>query len=196
SPRRRREPRRARSAHPSGSGTRKDQWMSVGEATKTTRRIVPYMSRFDRRARTGLLVGALAMFFALDVAFLLSMAGLPFVADSLGQAIIDVLPGFISIPLIEALHQWAKILLGIGVLVLFEIDGAVTGLLAAAPGRRDRAVIAIGLLPWVAAYVLARVFAAERIEPVTSFIDAAGGALVFLLGLAFLLPSALAGQEA
>ncbi|TME59367.1 MAG: hypothetical protein E6I51_12010 [Chloroflexi bacterium] len=170
--------------------------MSVGEATKTTRRIVPYMSRFDRRARTGLLVGALAMFFALDVAFLLSMAGLPFVADSLGQAIIDVLPGFISIPLIEALHQWAKILLGIGVLVLFEIDGAVTGLLAAAPGRRDRAVIAIGLLPWVAAYVLARVFAAERIEPVTSFIDAAGGALVFLLGLAFLLPSALAGQEA
>src|SRR5437879_4004608 len=110
--------------------------MSVGEATKTTRRIVPYMSRFDRRARTGLLVGALAMFFALDVAFLLSMAGLPFVADSLGQAIIDVLPGFISIPLIEALHQWAKILLGIGVLVLFEIDGAATGLLAAAPGRR------------------------------------------------------------
>jgi len=154
------------------------------------------MSRFDRRARTGLLVGALAMFFALDVAFLLSMAGLPFVADSLGQAIIDVLPGFISIPLIEALHQWAKILLVIGVLALFEIDGAATGLLAAAPGRRDRAVIAIGLLPWVAAYVLARVFAAERIEPVTSFIDAAGGALVFLLGLAFLLPSALAGQEA
>src|SRR5437588_238978 len=153
------------------------------------------MGRFDRRARTGMLVGALAMFFALDVAFLLSMAGLPFVADSLGQAIIDVLPGFISIPLIEALHQWAKILLGIGVLLLFEIDGAVTGLLAAAPGRRDRAVIAIGLLPWVAAYVLARVFAAERIEPVTSFIDAAGGALVFLLGLAFLLPSALAGQE-
>ena len=32
------------------------------------------MGRFDRRARTGMLVGALAMFFALDVAFLLSMA--------------------------------------------------------------------------------------------------------------------------
>src|SRR2546422_421172 len=73
------------------------------------------MSRFDRRARTGMLVGALAMFFALDVAFLLSMAGLPFAADSLGQAIIDVLPGWISIPLIEALHQWAKILLVLGV---------------------------------------------------------------------------------
>src|SRR5436190_1841826 len=30
------------------------------------------MGRFDRRARTGMLVGALAMFFALDVAFLLA----------------------------------------------------------------------------------------------------------------------------
>src|SRR6266480_7811605 len=106
------------------------------------------MGRFDRRARTGMLVGALAMFFALDVAFLLSMAGMPFVADSLGQAIIDVLPGFISIPLIEALHQWAKVLLGIGVLVLFEIDGAATGLLAAAR-RRTVAVLGVGLLPWV-----------------------------------------------
>src|SRR5438874_895740 len=83
-------------------------------ATRTTRRIVPYMGRFDRRARTGMLVGALAMFFALDVAFLLSMAGMPFVADSLGQAIIDVLPGSISISLIEALHQWAKVLLVVG----------------------------------------------------------------------------------
>jgi len=65
------------------------------------------MSRFDRRTRTGMLVGAIAMFFALDAAFLLSMAGMPFVADSLGQAIIDLLPGWISIPLIDALHQWA-----------------------------------------------------------------------------------------
>src|SRR5881398_3347318 len=122
------------------------------------------LRRAVRRARTGLLVGALAMFFALDVAFLLSMAGLPFVADSLGQAIIDVLPGFISIPLIEALHQWAKILLVIGVLALFEIDGAETGLLAASR-RRTVAVQGVGLLPWVAAFVLARLFSSQRIEP-------------------------------
>src|SRR5437867_7037297 len=109
------------------------------------------MGRFDRRARTGMLVGALAMFFALDVAFLLSMAGMPFVADSLGQAIIDVLPGFISIPLIDALHQWAKILLVVGVVALFLIDGAATGLLAASPRRRTAVVLGVGLLPWIAA---------------------------------------------
>ena len=39
------------------------------------------MNRFDGRARAGLLVGALAMFFALDVAFLLTVVGLPFVAE-------------------------------------------------------------------------------------------------------------------
>jgi len=137
-----------------------------------------------------MLVGALAMFFALDVAFLLSMAGMPFVADSLGQAIIDVLPGFISIPLIEALHQWAKILLIVGVVALFLIDGAATGLLAASR-RRSAAVLGLGLLPWVAAFVFARLFSPQRIEPVTSLIDAAVGATVFLAALAFILPSAL-----
>src|SRR5205085_10992035 len=106
------------------------------------------MGRFDRRARTGLLVGGLAMFFALDVAFLLSMAGMPFVADSLGQAIIDVLPGFISIPLIEALHQWAKIILIVGVVALFLIDGAATGFLAASR-RRAGALLSVGLPPWL-----------------------------------------------
>ncbi|HEX9266327.1 MAG TPA: molybdopterin-dependent oxidoreductase [Candidatus Limnocylindria bacterium] len=149
------------------------------------------MGRFDRRARTGMLVGALAMFFALDVAFLLSMAGMPFVADSLGQAIIDVLPGFISIPLIDALHQWAKILLIVGVVALFLIDGAATGLLAASPRRRTAVVLGVGLLPWVAAFALARLFAPLRIEPVTSLIDAAVGAAVFLAALAFILPSAV-----
>ena len=148
------------------------------------------MGRFDRRARTGMLVGALAMFFALDVAFLLSMAGMPFVADSLGQAIIDVLPGWISIPLIEALHEWAKILLVVGVVALFLIDGAATGALAASR-RRTAAVVGVGLLPWVAAFVLARIVSPLRIEPVTSLIDAAVGAAVFLAALAFILPSAL-----
>jgi DMSO/TMAO reductase YedYZ molybdopterin-dependent catalytic subunit len=137
-----------------------------------------------------MLVGALAMFFALDVAFFLSMAGMPFVADSLGQAIIDLLPGWISIPLIDALHHWAKILLVVGVVGLFLIDGAATGLLAASR-RRTGAVLAVGLLPWVAAFVLARIISPQRIEPVTSLIDAAVGAAVFLASLAFILPSAL-----
>jgi DMSO/TMAO reductase YedYZ molybdopterin-dependent catalytic subunit len=148
------------------------------------------MGRFDRRARTGMLVGALAMFFALDVAFLLSLAGMPFVADSLGQAIIDVLPGWISIPLIDALHQWAKILLVVGVLALFFIDGAVTGALATSPKRRTALVVGVGVLPWAAAFLLARIFAPQRIEPVTSLIDAAAGAAVFLATLAYILPSA------
>ena len=148
------------------------------------------MGRFDRRARTGMLVGALAMFFALDVAFLLSMAGMPFVVDSLGQAFIDVLPGWISIPLIDALHQWAKILLVVGLIALFLIDGAATGLVAASR-RRTVAVVGVGLLPWVAAFVFARIFSPQRIEPVTSLIDAAVGAAVFLAALAFILPSAL-----
>jgi DMSO/TMAO reductase YedYZ molybdopterin-dependent catalytic subunit len=137
-----------------------------------------------------MLVGALAMFFALDVAFLLSMAGMPFVADSLGQAIIDVLPGWISIPLIELLHQWAKILLVLGVVGLFLIDGAATGVLSASR-RRTAVVLGVGLLPWVAAFGLARIFAPQRIEPVTSLIDAAVGAAVFLASLALILPSAL-----
>ena len=148
------------------------------------------MGRFDRRARTGMLVGALALFFALDVAFLLSMAGMPFVVDSLGQAFIDVLPGWISIPLIEALHEWAKILLVVGLIALFLIDGAATGLVAASR-RGTVAVVGVGLLPWVAAFVFARIFSPQRIEPVTSLIDAAVGAAVFLAALAFILPSAL-----
>jgi DMSO/TMAO reductase YedYZ molybdopterin-dependent catalytic subunit len=141
-----------------------------------------------------MLVGALAMFFALDVSFLLSLAGMPFVADSLGQAIIDVLPGWISIPLIELLHHWAKVLLVAGVIALFFIDGAATGYLAASSRRRDAAVVGLGLLPWIVAYGLARVFAAQKIDPVTSLIDAAAGAAVFLVALAWILPSAAGAQ--
>ena len=137
-----------------------------------------------------MLVGALAMFFALDVAFLLSLAGMPFVADALGQAIIEVLPGWITIPLIELLHFWAKSLLVVGVLALFFVDGAVTGVLAVSPRRRDAAVVAVALLPWFAAVAFAQLFAASKIEPVTSFIDSAAGAATFLLSLGFVLPTA------
>src|SRR5919198_5234979 len=150
------------------------------------------MGRLDRRARTGVIVGAIATFLALDVAFVVSMAGMPFVADSLGQAIIDVLPGWISIPLIEVLHEWAKILLIVGVIALFFIAGGAAGALAASERRRDRIVIAVGVRPWLAAYALARVFSPERIEPTTSLIDAAAGAAAYLVVLAFVLPSAVA----
>ena len=88
------------------------------------------MGRLTPRERTGLLVGVLAMFLALDVAFLVSLVGLPFTPFALGQAIIDVLPGWISIPLIELLHFWAKALLVIGVLALFLIAGGIAGMFA------------------------------------------------------------------
>src|SRR5438128_1347276 len=143
-----------------------------------------------------MLVGALAMFFALDVSFLVSLAGMPFVADSLGQAIIDVLPGWISIPLIELLQYWAKWLLIVGVVALFFADGAITGLLAVAPRRRDATVVAVAVVPWVASVVLAQLFSASKIEPVTSIIDAAAGAATFLVSLAFVLPSAAAQAAA
>ena len=95
------------------------------------------MGRLTPRERTGLLIGVLAMFLALDVAFLVSLVGLPFTPYALGQAIIDVLPGWISIPLIELLHFWAKALLVIGVLALFVIAGGVAGALAISPPRGD-----------------------------------------------------------
>ena len=95
------------------------------------------MGRLTPRERTGLLVGVLAMFLALDVAFLVSLVGLPFTPFALGQAIIDVLPGWISIPLIELLHFWAKALLVIGVLALFLIAGGIAGILAISPRRGD-----------------------------------------------------------
>jgi DMSO/TMAO reductase YedYZ molybdopterin-dependent catalytic subunit len=117
---------------------------------------------------------------------------MPFVADALGQAIIEVLPGAITIPLIELLHFWAKTLLVAGVVVLFLVAGAVTGVLAITARGRNTPVVAIALLPWVASVVLARLFAAEKIEPVTSLIDAAAGAATFLVALALLVPTAAA----
>src|SRR5439155_1511158 len=42
------------------------------------------MGRLTPRERTGLLVGVLAMFLALDVAFLVSLVGLPFTPFALG----------------------------------------------------------------------------------------------------------------
>src|SRR5947207_10064922 len=103
--------------------------------------------RLDHRARTGLLVGGLAMFFALDIAFLVSLAGFAFAPDAFGQALIEVMPGFIVVPLIGLLQFWAKRLLGGGVLVGFLFGGAAAGALSVDPRRRDRTVLAVGALP-------------------------------------------------
>ena len=149
------------------------------------------MGRLDARTRTGVLVGGLAMFLALDIAFLVSLVGLPFSPFALGQAIIDVLPGFISIPLIETLQFWAKGLLVIGVLVLFFGGGMLAGALAVAPRHRDRTVLAAVAAPWALAFALGQLFAAQRIDTGTSLIDSAVGLAANALALAFLAPSAL-----
>lgn len=149
------------------------------------------MRNFDARARTGLIVGALAMFLALDVAFLVSLIGLPFAPFALGQAIIDVLPGAVSIPLIETLQFWAKGLLIVGVVALFFATGASAGLFAVTPGRRDREVVAVAAAPWIVAVALGQVFAPLRIDLATSVIDGAVGFIVNALALAYLAPASL-----
>src|SRR5687768_3913499 len=143
------------------------------------------MGRLTPRERTGLLIGGVAMFLALNVAFLVSLVGLPFTPLALGQAIIDVLPGWISIPLIEALHFWAKALLVIGVLALFLIAGGVAGWVAISSERGDRAVFAAVATPWTAAVLLAQLFAAEKIDLGTSLIDAGVGLVANAIALAY-----------
>jgi DMSO/TMAO reductase YedYZ molybdopterin-dependent catalytic subunit len=150
------------------------------------------MGRLTPRQRTGLLVGVLAMFLALDVAFLVSLVGLPFTPLALGQAIIDVLPGWISIPLIELLHFWAKALLVIGVLALFLLAGGVAGVFAVSSQRSDRAVLGMVAAPWIVAVVLGQLFAAEKIDLATSLVDAAVGLATNALALSYLAPAALA----
>src|SRR4051812_29322957 len=187
----RRARRRARSAHRQGTESRRDPPRSSEEEALARGRIVPYMGRLDSRTRTGLLVGALAMFLALDVAFLVSLAGLPFAPYALGQAIIDVLPGFISIPLIETLQFWAKGLLVVGVIALFFIGGALSGALAVSPRRGPGAVLAALAAPWVIAVGLGALIAGQRIDAGTSILDGAVGVAVNALALAFLAPASL-----
>ncbi len=152
------------------------------------------MKRFAPHERTGLIVGVLAMFLALDVAFLMSLIGLPFAPLALGQAIIDVLPGWISIPLIELLQYWAKGLLVIGVIALFLVGGAITGLVAVDGKRRDRTVLAWAVGPWLLAVALGQLFASAKIDLATSVIDAAVGVVANALALAYLAPAALSRE--
>lgn len=152
------------------------------------------MSGLDPRTRTGALIGALAMFLALDVAFLVSLIGLPFAPNALGQAIIDVLPGWISIPLIERLQFWAKGLLVLGVLLLFLVAGAVAGAFAVVSGRRTALVAALVALPWALAVVLGQLFAGAKIDLATSVIDAAVGIVANALALGWLVTASLSRE--
>lgn len=150
------------------------------------------MGRLTPRERTGLLIGVLAMFLALDVAFLVSLVGLPFTPFALGQAIIDVLPGWISIPLIELLHFWAKALLVIGVLALFLIAGGIAGMFAISPRRGDAAVVGAVAAPWIVAVILGQLFAGQKIDLGASVVDSAVGLATNALALMYLAPAALA----
>ena len=138
----------------------------------------------DQRTRTGLLVGGLAMFFALDLAFLVSLAGFAFAPEAVGQALIGVLPGFIVVPLIGLLQFWAKRLLIVGVLGLFLVSGSIGGALAVDPRRRDSTVLITGALPWIAAVVLAQL--GGNVDLSSVLLTSAVGALTYFGALQLL----------
>ena len=142
--------------------------------------------RLDARTRTGLLVGALSMFFALDIEFLASLPGFVFAPDALGQAFIELLPGWIVIPLIALLQFWAKRLLVFGVLGLFMLVGALAGALAADPRRRSLTVAATGATPWVAAVVLGELFANGKFDLSSILLTSGVGAAVYFVSLQLL----------
>lgn len=141
-----------------------------------------------------MLVGLLAMFLALDVAFLVSLAGMPFAPLALGQALIALVPGSVQIALIETLLYGAKILLVVGVTLLFLIAGGVAGAATVSPSRRGVDVLAWTAGPWAIAILLGQVFAPQRIDLATSVIDAAAGFVVQALLLVFLAPASLARE--
>ncbi|MGH2379423.1 MAG: molybdopterin-dependent oxidoreductase, partial [Candidatus Limnocylindria bacterium] len=134
-----------------------------------------------------LTAGIVAMAGALLVAFLLSVIGFPFAPATLGQAVIEALPGWISVPLIELLQFWAQRLLILGVIAGFLACGAAAGLLAGDERARTRWVVAAGALPWAAAPVLGQLFAGETTDLGGSLFAAAVGAATFFGMLSFLL---------
>lgn len=134
-----------------------------------------------------LTAGIVSMVCALLITFLLSVLGIPFAPAVLGQAIIEALPGWISIPLIELLQFWAQRLLIVGVLAGFVACGAAAGILAADERARTWHVVAAAALPWVAAVVLGQVFAGETTDLASSLFAAALGAATTFGMLWFLL---------
>jgi len=139
-----------------------------------------------RRARTGLLVGGLAMSFAILVAYLASLIGFTFAPDALAQSVIEVLPGAIAVPLIELLQFWAKRLLVAGVLIAFLASGALAGARATDPRRRDRTVVATGIAPWAITVLLSQLFAGSKVDLPSILLTGSVGAVAFLVALQFL----------
>src|SRR5579859_1686843 len=133
------------------------------------------------------MAGGVAMVFALLVAYLLSVTGIPFPPIALGQAIIEALPGQVTVPLIALLQHWAQRLLVIGVLALFLIDGSATAMAAVSPRVRTAAVVALGALPWILTVVSAQLLAGAKIDLGGDVLASAAGAAAFFGGLAFLL---------
>ena len=126
------------------------------------------------------------MVFAILVAYLASLIGFTFAPDALAQAVIEVLPGAIAVPLIELLQFWAKRLLVGGVLVGFIASGGLAGALAVDPRRRDRTVVAVGIAPWLLTVLLSQLVAGSKVDLPSILLTGSVGAVAFLLGLHFL----------
>jgi len=135
----------------------------------------------------GAIAGGVAMAFALLVAYLLSAVGVPFPPVALGQAIVEALPGWISIPLIELLQHWAQRLLVVGVLGLYLGAGVATGVAATREGIRTALVVGLGALPWAATVALAQLLAGTKIDLGGDLFASAAGAGASFGALASLL---------
>lgn len=123
---------------------------------------------------------------ALCVAFIASLFLGAFAPVALAQALIELMPGWLSVPLIELLRFWAQRLLVIGVLALFVISGALAGALATTPATRTRSVVLAGAAPWAAAALLAMVFASSQVAPLAAIAGAGIGLTAFFGPLALL----------
>lgn len=136
---------------------------------------------------TAVLAGGVAMAFALLVVLLLSETGAPFPPAALGQAIVEALPGAVSVPLIELLQHWAERLLIAGVLGAFLVAGCATALAAVEEWVASAAVVGLGALPWVVTVASAQVLAGEKVDLGGDLFASAVGAAAFFAALAFLL---------
>lgn len=133
--------------------------------------------------------GAFAAVLALAGAYLVSLLGLPFGPLSFGQALIEILPGWVSIPIIEALKHLAQPLLILGVLASFVIAGGVSSVLETRSSVRTRYLgTFIGVLPWALTVILAQMFAPRAVPWLSNLVDCALGAAIFLTRVALKVP--------
>jgi len=144
------------------------------------------MGGSGRGAPAGLLIGTLASAFALLVSFVLSWQGVAFAPASAGQALIAVLPGFVTVPLIELLKEWAKRLLVLGLVGLFLGSGALAGRWTLDPRRGSGATTALVVGPWALTVALGGLFAAAQVDLAGTLLNASLAAFAQLVGLAWL----------